>query len=390
MKAHSNPLSPFLTRDDQPVSFAELFFDLVFVYAITQVVQLIHGGFDWIHLWRAILVFWLVWWAWTQYSWALNAANTNHRGIQMAILLATAIAFFMAVSVPQAFGSSATWFAISYVAVRGIGLLIYLWVTWPDPDMRKAVRTFAALSILGLCSAVAGGIIGGEWQYILWGLTILLDVLAAGVGGSNEAWNLHPKHFSERHGLFVIIALGETLIIAASAATEEFSNIYLLTVSCLSVGITCCLWWLYFFRAKERLEQAMESKSGSDRSTLGRDVYSLLHFPLLCGLIIYAYAIEEVMIHPHAQMTTAARAALALGIFIFSAGIIVTHLRATGKLLYQRFVVTILVAACIYFISGVQTYWTLGISLTGLILLCILEEVKSPFTEEREEGIELD
>jgi low temperature requirement protein LtrA len=279
MKSTFDPLSPFLTRDDHPVSFVELFFDLVFVYAITQVVHLMHGGFDWIHVVGAVLVFWLVWWAWTQYSWALNAANTNHRAIQLVILIATAIAFFMAVSVPQAFSSSSLWFALSYVAVRGIGLLIYLWVTWPDPTMRKAVRIFSALSITGLCSALAGGLLNGDLQYILWGLTILLDLIAAGIGGNREGWNLQPKHFSERHGLFVIIALGETLIISASAATEEFSNIYLLAVSSLAVGITCCLWWMYFFRAKEKLEHAMQSKSGIDRSRLARDTYSLLHFP---------------------------------------------------------------------------------------------------------------
>jgi len=390
MKSTFNPLSPFLTPDDHPVSFAELFFDLVFVYAITQVVHLMNGGFDWIHVVGAILVFWLVWWAWTQYSWALNAANTNHRAIQLVMLIATAIAFFMAVSVPQAFGSSSQWFALAYVAVRGIGLLIYLWVTWPDPAMRNAVRTFSILSIAGLCSALAGGFLGGELQYVLWGLTILLDLIAAGIGGNREGWNLHPKHFSERHGLFVIIALGETLIISASAATEEFSNVYLLAVSSLSVAITCCLWWMYFFRAKEKLEHAMESKTGIDRSRLGRDTYSLLHFPLICGLIIYAFAIEEAMSHPHAVLSLAARTALALGICIYSFGLVSTHWRATGKILVSRLIISILTAACIYFVTGVETYWTLTIAFIGLALLCTVEEIYSPFGKDIEEGIEID
>src|SRR5690349_17606581 len=100
MKSRKRPVSPFLTKEDQPVSFAELFFDLVFVYAITQVVELMHGGFDLQHVLIAILVFWLVWWGWTQYSWALNAANTLNRNVQLSILASTAVAFFMAVSVP--------------------------------------------------------------------------------------------------------------------------------------------------------------------------------------------------------------------------------------------------------------------------------------------------
>ncbi len=160
--------------------------------------------------------------------------------------------------------------------------------------------------------------------YWFWGLAIALDVMAALLGGSNEAWNLHPRHFSERHGLFVIIALGETLIVAASAVTEEYWDGYLLLVSLLSVGITCCLWWIYFFRVKDKLERAIADRKGAHRSTVARDTFSLLHFPLLCGLIIYAFAIEEAMLHPDEVMSEAARIALSLGIFIFSTGIVLT------------------------------------------------------------------
>lgn len=376
-----------LAHHDQPVSFAELFFDLVFVFAITQVVHLIHGSFDIVHIGRAVLVFWLVWWGWTQYTWALNAGNTSHRGIQIGILVATAIAFFMAVSLPEAFGSSSLWFAGAYVLVRSIGLVIYFWVTWPDERMREAVKLFATLSIAGLVSALVGGWLGGKWQYILWTLTILLDVMAAGIGGRNESWNLHPKHFSERHGLFVIIALGETLIIAASAVAEDYNKPYMLTVTFLAIGITCALWWIYFYRAKERLEHNMAKRTGSARSRLARDAYSLLHFPLLCGLIIYSYALEQAMMHPDEVMTLAARIALAVGIFVFSIGIALTHFRATGKFLPGRAVITTALALIIYFAGGLSTYWTMAIAFVGLVCLCVWEEIFCPFERESDTGI---
>ena len=390
MKSESGPNSPFLTQDDQPVSFAELFFDLVFVFAITQVVHLMHGYFDWLHVLRTVLVFWLVWWAWTQYSWALNAANTNHRAIQIAILVATALGFFMAVSVPLSFGENSYWFAFAYVAVRGIGLLIYLWVTWPDPAMRSAVRTFSTLSIAGLCSAIAGGYIDGGMQYVLWTLTILLDLVAAGIGGRSSSWNLHPRHFSERHGLFVIIALGETLIIAASAVTEAFWNTHLLIVSILAVGITCSMWWLYFYRSKEKLEHAMSKVKGAAKSTFARDVFSLLHFPIMCGLIIYAYAIEQAMLYPKREMAEAARLALALGISVFSIGIAITQLRAEGKIPIIRIVITLIVAGCIYMVQGVATILTMIIALAGLIALCTVEEIISPHKQTELGGIEIE
>lgn len=376
------PTKSILAIGDQPVSFVELFFDLVFVYAITQVVHLMHGAFDWAHVGKAILVFWLVWWAWTQFTWALNAADTNNHLVQLATLVATAIAFFMAVSVPESFAKSSWWFAIAYVGGRSIGLTIYLWVTWQDPGMRSAVRTFSIFSIAGLIAVLVGGYLGGKIQIWCGVLAILADVIAALIGARSDSWKLHTGHFSERHGLFIIIALGETLIIAASAVSEQFFNGRLLIVSLLSVGITCCMWWLYFFRTKEKLEHAMASKSGSARSELGRDVYSLIHFPILCGLIIYAFAIEEAMLHPKDVMSLSTRVALALGIFIYSVGICLAGLRAHGILNYTRVVLTAITSLLIYFLTDLQTITTMSIAFICLFAICIIEEVL-PVRENR-------
>jgi len=374
MNLESTSKKSFLAGADQPVSFAELFFDLVFVFSITQVVHLLHDSFDWTHVGRAILVFWLVWWAWTQFTWALNAADTTHHRIQFSILLATALAFFMAVSVPQAFGNYAFLFALTYVIVRSIGLLIYLWVSWPDSEMRSAVRTFAVISIAGLVAAVAGGVVGGEAQYWLWGLTIVLDVLAATIGAGSEGWNLHPRHFAERHGLFVIIALGETLIVAAAAAAEEVWETNLLLVSAVAVGITSVLWWLYFFRIKDQLEHALAHVKGGIQSAMGRDVFSLLHFPMICGLIIYAYAIEEAMLQPSGPMAVQGRLALAAGTLLYSFSIVLCYWRATRKIMWWRIIFSISMAGVVIVCKETDVLYTLLICFSGLLLLCILEE----------------
>jgi low temperature requirement protein LtrA len=374
MKHESTLKKSFLAGADQPVSFAELFFDLVFVFSVTQVVHLLHGSFDWTHVGRAILVFWLVWWAWTQFTWALNAADTTHHRIQFAILLATALAFFMAVSVPQAFGNYSFWFALTYVIVRSIGLIIYLWVSWPDPEMRSAVRTFAVISIAGLVAAIVGGIVGGEAQYWMWGLTILLDVLAATIGAGGEGWNLHPRHFAERHGLFVIIALGETLIVAAAAASEEVWELNLLSVSAVAVGITSVLWWLYFFKVKDKLEHALAHVKGGVQSAMGRDVFSLLHFPMICGLIIYAYAIEEAMLQPSGPMAVQGRLALAAGTLLYTLSIVLCYWRAMGMILWWRIIFSIGMACVVVALKETDVLYTLLICFSGLLMLCILEE----------------
>jgi len=351
------------------------------VFSITQVVHLLHDGFDWPHVGRVILVFWLVWWAWTQFTWALNAADTTHQWIQLGTLLATALAFFMAIGVPEAFSSQALWFAVSYVAVRSIGLLIYLWVSWADPKMRAAVKLFSALSILGLMAVIAGGILGGTLQYWLWGLGIGLDIMAATLGGKADGWNLYPGHFAERHGLFIIIALGETLIVAAGGISSVSWTFSLLAVAILSVGISGCLWWIYFSKAKDRLEHIMAHKKDAEQSTMARDAYSLFHFPMLFGLIIYAYAINECISHPDQPLTINGRIALALGILCFSGGLIIVMWRATGKIEWIKLGLTLITTGLVLAISHMEVIWTMLAALGGLLVLCIVEEI-IPSTED--------
>jgi len=374
MKSPTSRTIPALAIEDQPVSFAELFFDLVFVFSVTQVVHLLDHAFDWVHLGQAALVFWLVWWAWTQFTWALNAADTRHNYVRTATLIATAFAFFMAVAVPKSFALYSGWFAFAYVAVRIIGLLVYLWVAWPNTDMRSAVKSFGVLSITGMIAVIAGGVIGGMHQYWLWGLAILLDVMAATKGANKEGWGLHPRHFAERHGLFVIIALGETLIVAASGASVDVLDFRLIIVAACSVGITACLWWLYFYKMKDRLEHAIAHKKGSDQSSTARDVYSLLHFPAILGLVIYAYAIEQAMHHPGDALNVEGRMALAAGISLFTISTVAANWRAVGKILWPRILMSVFVSLSVIIKPGILSIRTLFICFTLLLLLCAIEE----------------
>jgi low temperature requirement protein LtrA len=325
----SAPLS-IVSPDDQRVTFVELFFDLVFVYGVTQVASLIHGHFDLPTAGSALLVFWLVWWAWTQFTWALNAANTDHHRVQAVTLLATAVAFLMGVGIPGAIGESALWFAVPYVTVRVVGLLLYYWVAWHDPAQRQAVRVFGLLSLTGLAVVLAGAMAGGAMQYWLWGLAIALDLVAAGVGGQLEGWNLHPEHFVERHGLIVIIALGEALIVAAAGLAEAPKTPAAIGTAVLAVAVTCGLWWTYFRGMRLALEHALASREGHARSCMARDVFSVLHFPMLCGVIAMAAATEEALAHPDEPAALGGRAFLAAGAVLFVCGTAAASWRATG------------------------------------------------------------
>jgi low temperature requirement protein LtrA len=363
-----------VSPEDQSATFIELFFDLVFVFSVTQVVGLFHHGIHWSTVGQAVLVFWLVWWAWTQFTWALNAADTTHPLIDLLVLIATGVAFFMAVALPNAFHTHALSFAIPYVVVRIIGLGIYGWVARADRAHRAAVFTFGVLSSAGLLAVLLGGYFAGAAQYWLWGLAIGLDVLAAGIGGRLEGWNLHPKHFGERHGLFVIIALGETLIVAAGGLVGENWNGARTAVAVLAVATSCALWWTYFARAHASLEHAMGSVQGAAQSSMGRDVFSLLHYPMLCGVIAYAVAIEEAVAHPDQPLALSGRAALALGILLFVDGMAVAAWRATSRWAHRRVVFSGATAAAIIGLSGVSAGGSLAMACVGVVLIALAEQ----------------
>ncbi|HEX6314532.1 MAG TPA: low temperature requirement protein A [Gemmatimonadaceae bacterium] len=362
---------------DQRVTFVELFFDLVFVFCVTQVVSLLHAGVTWKSVGEVVLVFWLVWWGWTQFTWALNAADTTHPRVEVATLLATGVAFFLAVGIPAAFHGNPLWFAGTYVTVRVLGLLLYDWVAWADVSQRAAVRRFSVVSLGGLVAVLIGAFVGGTAQYACWAIAIVLDLLAATVGGSAEGWNLHPEHFSERHGLFVIIALGESLIVAAlGLAGVEWPPLKVAT-AVLAVAITGAMWWSYFVRNRVELDHALERAEGRERSMLARDAYSIMHFPMVLGIIGYAATVEHTLGHPDEPLGTAARALLSASVLLYAGAMAAALRRARRPVAPARLWIPPLTAALVFGVPNVPAVMSLAIVLLGLMVLAVTEPLGS-------------
>jgi low temperature requirement protein LtrA len=381
---------PLASPHDQNATFVELFFDLVFVFSVTQVVSLFHDHVDLATLAHAAILFWLIWWAWTQFTWALNAADTTHPLVEIVTLAATGVVFFMAVSVPNAFGEQALWFAVPYVVVRLTGVTLHLCAAGGNASQRAAVRTWAIVSSTELVAVIAGAIIGGDAQAWCWLGAIVLDLIAAGVSARAEGWNLHPEHFGERHGLFVIIALGETLIVVAAGLSGAEWTGELITIAVLGVLIVCTLWWTYFTCAKPELEAAMADRTGGARSRLARDVYSIAHFPMICGVIAYAVAMEHAIAHPHDPLDLPSRIALAACLILFVGGIVGAVFRAFRYLLIPRLVITGVSAAAILSLTTIPPLATLAIAFAGLIIICAFEFVMAANHEPADPDIPTD
>jgi low temperature requirement protein LtrA len=355
----------------------ELFFDLVFVFCFTQIVGLLHYDLSWTGVGHSVLVFWMVWWGWTQFTWALNAADATHPYVELATLVATAVAFFMAVSIPGSFSGRALGFAVTYVLVRTVGLWLYERVVASNPGQHADVRRFTIASIGGLTAVLVGAIVGGSLQAWIWGLAIALDLAAAIVAASGTQWGIHAEHFAERHGLIIIIALGESLIVAAAGLAEaEFAG-SLVAVALLGVLVSCALWWSYFPMVKPELEHALDGTPGESRGMMARDVFSLSHFPMLCGIVAYAVALEDAIAHPDEPLPAAARLALASGILLFLGGTAFAMWRATcGKPLLRTAIATG-TAAAVGLLGSLSAPAALGIAFVGVTAVAVTDEVRA-------------
>lgn len=307
-------------KSQQGATFVELFFDLVFVYAVTQLTATVLHDLSWEGVGRAALVFWLVWWAWTQFTWTLNLADTEHTWIRLPTLAATAVAFFMAQAVPDAFGSAGGWFAVSYVLVRLIGLAVQTWVVSEGGTSLVDVARFASGSFLGLGLVVLGGFLDADMRHWFWLGAVLADLGTVAVAGRGS-WELEAGHFAERHGLIVIIALGESLIAAGVATSEVDRDLVFAFTTIGAVVAACALWWVYFGTLHVRYEHALASVEGPSLGRFARDVFSLSHAVVVAGVIGIAVGFEDAVAHPDDNLGTGAALALTVGVALFVGGL---------------------------------------------------------------------
>ena len=362
-----------VSPSEQSADFVELFFDLVFVYAITRITSLTANHLDTKHVLQSLLIFWLIWWAWTQFTWALNAANTKIAEVRVIVLIATGVAFVMASSTDFAFTEEVLWFAIPYVIIRIIGLALYIRVTTNLNGHRSAVIGFALLSITGLIAVLAGAMVDPSLRIIFWLGAILLDMLAGFIGGRAEGWSLQSKHFGERHSLIIIIALGESLIVAATAVGGQERSQDLMLAGGLAVIVTCLLWWSYFSWISDYLEEKFSEKSGSDQAMTGRDTYSFMHFLIICGIVGIAVGFEKILHHPHDLLKVPIAFALGIGYMLFI-GFSITAVWRTGKMvLLPRLFILLISLLGIVLSVGHSPLIALGIISIGLTIINFIE-----------------
>lgn len=363
--------------EEQGVTFVELFFDLVFVFAVTQITSVLADDLTGAGVLRALIIFWLVWWAWTQYTWSLNEADTGHPGIRLTTLVATAIAFIMAVTVSEVADTVGWVFPLAYLVLRTVGIGLQWMLTEQDVQWSTAVRHWTLVSSVGLVAVAVAILVPPEYRFVALGVAALLDVFAAIRAAAQGEWRLFSGHFTERHGLFVIIALGESLVAAGLSATDQPLTLGLLGVTLIAVAATCGLWWTYFGWVQGALEDAFASQPAALVGRSARDVYSFGHFPIIGGVIGFAVAIEESVAHPGDPLTTPAVVALVTGVVLFIGGAALALLRSGNRVPVARVVALGLAIVAIPLFMSAPAWVSLSVAAVVVIALAVTERPRT-------------
>jgi low temperature requirement protein LtrA len=280
-----------MARREQRVTPLELFFDLVFVYAVTQVTTLISRDLTWPGLGRGLLVLAALWWAWTGYAWLTNALEPEETIVRAVMFCGMGAMLVAALAVPQAFGDAAILFGVAYVLVRVCNLVLYAIAGTRDPEFRHTLLRFAPTAAVGPLIILAAGFVDGSARIALWVIAIV--VLYAGpLLDRGQGWHVSPAHFAERYGLIVIIAIGESIVAIGLAARGVTLTASIVTASLLGLAVSAALWWAYFDVMAVLGEQQLARTSGANRARLARDNYSYLHMPMIAGIVLFALGLK--------------------------------------------------------------------------------------------------
>jgi low temperature requirement protein LtrA len=332
--------------DEHQVTPLELFFDLVFVFAMTQVTSLLADDATWGGVLRGMLVLAALWWAWAAYAWLTSAMDVDEGGVRLAMIASMGAMLVVALAVPGAFGGDAVLFGAAYLLVRLLHLVLSAIVARDDPDRRGALLRFAPTAIFGASLLVLAGFLEGDERIAVWVVALAIDYLGPVMIGVGGGWRVAPEHFAERHGLIILIALGESIIAIGVGAGFELDTGVIVGAT-LGIVVVSALWWLYFdvaaIFARRRLMQA----KGLELHRLALHSYSYLHLPMIAGIVLFALGLKTTLGHVGEALDTVPAVALCGGAALYMLGHIAFLFRATGRVFRRRTVGAIVLLALI-------------------------------------------
>jgi low temperature requirement protein LtrA len=331
---------------EHQVTPLELFFDLVFVFAITQVTALLADDPTWAGVFRGMLLLAALWWAWSVYAWLTSATDVDEGGVRLLMLAAMAAMFGAALAVPGAFGDDAVLFGVAYLLVRLLHLVLSVTVVRDDPERRGALLRFAPTAIAGALLIVFAGFLEGDARIAVWLVALCVDYLGPTVIGMGSGWAVAPEHFAERHGLIVLIALGESIIAIGLGAGLELDT-GVIVAAALGIVVVSALWWLYFDVAAIFARTRLLHATGLELHRLALQAYSYLHLPMFAGIVLFALGLKTTVDHAGEALETVPAVALCGGGALYLLGLIAFLFRTTGRVFRRRTIGAVLLLGLI-------------------------------------------
>jgi low temperature requirement protein LtrA len=339
----------------------ELLWDLVFVFAVTEVSSLMSHDLTWGWFARSMLVLALVWWAWSAFVWAANAQTATSGTVRVCLLVSTAVIFITGLAVPEAFGSEGTVFAVSYAIVRFMHLALYADASRQGNASWSAIAGFAVTVAIGMALLIAGSFMHGGARIALWAAAVAIDY-------AGPAWLTRERlrglqhvavaHFAERYGLFVIICLGESIVAIGLGAVAGHPHLgaQLITAVTLALLITIGMWWTYFDRYAATAEERL--REHDDPVLAAADGYSYLHLLIVAGIITFAVGARVLVRHFGVSIPDAPRLALCGGVALYLVGHVGFRWRLSGELEHEKLALA----------AGLLVLYAVGSALAGWVL----------------------
>ena len=345
---------------EHPVTPLELFFDLVFVFGFTQVTTVLSKNPTWSGLGHGLLILATLWWAWAAYAWLTNTVDPGLGLVWGAVLVAMGAMFVAALAVPDAFGPHGVVFGVAFLIVTVMQLTLYALAARGDRDLLTAILRVAPSSLTGAALIIAAGFVDGGAKTILWLAAIVIGFfgpLFSGLSG----WRVQPAHFVERHGLIVIIAIGESLVAIGLGERSVGLSTGVIVAAVLGFVVATSFWLAYFDFFQIRGQQLLDDRSGVQRTALARDIYTYLHLPMVAGIVLFAFSMKTTLAHVGDELDTIPALGLCGGPALYLLAYVALRVRITRTPGRGRLVAAIACAALLPVATSVPALLALAL-----------------------------
>jgi low temperature requirement protein LtrA len=383
-----------MVGEQQAATTIELFFDLVFVFALTRVTDWMADEPDLTRVVRGVLIISVMWWCWVGYSWLCNVVKADEGVMRVGMFAAMGAMFVGAVTIPEAFEDlpggihGPTVFAFCYFAVRAVHLTLFWVASGSDPTLRGQVLRFLPSMLGGTVLLLVAAQTSGTTQTLLWLAALLFDYLGTFLGGSN--WRIGSAgHFVERHGLIIIVALGESVVSIGIGVAALPISWPIVIGSLLGLAVVSALWWAYFDVTALLAERAMTAARGTRLIRLARGGYTFLHLPMVIGIIMGALGLKKALEYSgdeeHHTLADPLYGIPLIALYGGAALYLLAHVwfkrYLTGRLNVERLVLGVLLVAVIPLMALTPAIVSLAV-LTVLLVVLVAWETHR-FAEER-------